>query len=405
MDVYLYERSFSMPFNPVPVTVNGDVTGKLPEAWGVEVRDVVVGRGSGGVSCQLTDPVLPELLFGRLLMFDIDGAATLPIVIEKQTRRRVEPGEEAEQSVAVSGSDAMVVLSEAVVYPERPITGEDAEPQRQKARIWNCSSLLYDPTVSPWFRPVATPQDGNFGEPGPWPFQPHGQWIGPEDSSTPDLPPQTFWLVTDYSPEEQVSLGFHVAADDLHDTYIENELKLQEDHFYAGQSKDVIVPTFPSYHRLAVRVTNVNTARQGLKLACYILGDEKQPVTLFFDSNEDDWWCWAEDHDPGFTPGAVLIHLLEEAQARGAIPDVKWSFSATHDSGGNLWPETAEITTEIGRTLLEIVTQLSETYIDAFMDSTLTLDAFNKGTRGAGSSGATWQPLDNLLLFEAEGEA
>jgi hypothetical protein len=52
---------------------------------------------------------------------------------------------------------------------------------------------------------------------------------------------------------------------------------------------------------------------------------------------------WPSSTDPptqaysAVTVGQVLVDLIQKAQARGTIPEITWSFTATHDSAGNAW--------------------------------------------------------------------
>ena len=56
------------------------------------------------------------------------------------------------------------------------------------------------------------------------------------------------------------------------------------------------------------------------------------------------------------SPGAVLDAFLTEAQERGAIPEVTWSFTASVDSAGTPWPKRLTYDQQIGSSLLAVVT-------------------------------------------------
>lgn len=58
------------------------------------------------------------------------------------------------------------------------------------------------------------------------------------------------------------------------------------------------------------------------------------------------------DEPPGVTWGHIMDRLLTDAQARGAIPGVSWTFDETNDSDGNAWQVNLRIWTVRGNELL-----------------------------------------------------
>lgn len=51
----------------------------------------------------------------------------------------------------------------------------------------------------------------------------------------------------------------------------------------------------------------------------------------------DGIWLWPEVH-----PAGIMVRQLEEAQERGALPDLTYDFTRTHDSDGNPWTLTCD---------------------------------------------------------------
>lgn len=66
----------------------------------------------------------------------------------------------------------------------------------------------------------------------------------------------------------------------------------------------------------------------------------------------------------GFTRADVLITLIVEAQARGALAALTYDFSATLDSDGNSWTDADSISVNVGVSLLDLLRQFAKTGID-----------------------------------------
>jgi hypothetical protein len=94
------------------------------------------------------------------------------------------------------------------------------------------------------------------------------------------------------------------------------------------------------------------------------------------------------------TPGTVLKTLIDEAQARGAIPVMTYDFDATYDSGGNAWTANLNFTADCATTtLLDAIKQLMAWGIGIYMDpDKLCLHAYAPGKQGIDrSADVVWQ--------------
>lgn len=89
----------------------------------------------------------------------------------------------------------------------------------------------------------------------------------------------------------------------------------------------------------------------------------------------DGYWHWPSRH-----PAAIMVRLLEEAQARGALPGLTWTFTRTLDSNGNAWSQTAadEFKLPIGQDLLSALNHLMLADFYVRMDPNLTLHAWEQ---------------------------
>lgn len=66
----------------------------------------------------------------------------------------------------------------------------------------------------------------------------------------------------------------------------------------------------------------------------------------------------------GMTKAEILIMLIEDAQARGALANLSYDFSATLDSDGEAWSDSESYKLSAKTSLLEIVRQFASTGID-----------------------------------------
>lgn len=58
------------------------------------------------------------------------------------------------------------------------------------------------------------------------------------------------------------------------------------------------------------------------------------------------------------TPGRIMIDLMDKAQTRGALTNVTLGFTATHDSNGDAWSSTWDISFDAGKKYTEVVQDL-----------------------------------------------
>lgn len=114
--------------------------------------------------------------------------------------------------------------------------------------------------------------------------------------------------------------------------------------------------------------------------------------TVVVRSNSTGWKTFGTYLQPGVTPGMALRILLEEAQDRGAIPFVTWTFSDTLDSNGDAWDTTSSVSTKVGTDLLSLVGELvGAGRIDVEMSVDFELRVTNAGGIGV-DSGVVFAP-------------
>lgn len=78
----------------------------------------------------------------------------------------------------------------------------------------------------------------------------------------------------------------------------------------------------------------------------------------------------------GETFGAILATLIDRAQARGALLDLAYDFTATADSQGNPWPDVFDLTFHAGTSLLDVWRHLVSLGLEGRMTHDLRLQAY-----------------------------
>ena len=112
----------------------------------------------------------------------------------------------------------------------------------------------------------------------------------------------------------------------------------------------------------------------------------------------DDAIVWndgtpATTRDFNGTKAAILINLIDEAQARGALSSLTYDFTSTTDSFGNTWTDNEEMQFSVGKSYLDVVREIAEMGIDFNVtietDGTFTLSAYRDG-RGSDKSSTVY---------------
>jgi len=83
----------------------------------------------------------------------------------------------------------------------------------------------------------------------------------------------------------------------------------------------------------------------------------------------------------GATLGGVLKTLIDEAQARGAIPWLTYDFDGDVDSNGQPWTNAYDLSFHVGASLLDVWRHLVSLGLEGWMTPELKLRAFVDGSR------------------------
>lgn len=92
------------------------------------------------------------------------------------------------------------------------------------------------------------------------------------------------------------------------------------------------------------------------------------------------------NHEFADGAGAILIDLLEKAQSRGAIPEIEWDFTDTHDSNGEPWQIQFIVTYDAGIKYTDVVADMVESGMLEVRVDGRTLQAYKPGTLGTDKS-------------------
>ena len=90
------------------------------------------------------------------------------------------------------------------------------------------------------------------------------------------------------------------------------------------------------------------------------------------------------------TKGYIVRTLIDEAQARGGLQNITYTFDSTDDSASVAWTDTLDVSFPVGTSLLDVVRQFVQTGVDFWLNSaTMELNAYKNG-KGTDKSGTIY---------------
>lgn len=371
---------------------------ELDEAFGRSWQDVHNGEGTGRVLLADDDPDLAAVAYFDVLRFELDGATRFAAVVERKARASIAAGEEVDEVTEVTGRGVAAVLEDGVVYPER---GLDLYPFGD-TRVFNFAAADLDDTG--WAAPIETTIALYGRNPVGWP-DPAAVflWDRPQLVDGDGLAGDMYFRHA-FTAVAGMTAEVWIDADDEYDLWLDG-LPLLSDRFTpdtSGTPEKARVSLSAGEHLIAVRVANLNNLKGGLILTVLELAADNTTVGVVTNTGSTGWKGLAYPAaPPGFTPGAVIRLLIDEAQARGALAGVTTSFSDGADTSGAAWPITADLAFPVGADLLAVLKQLAETYLDWHMTPNLRLDAWAE--RGSTST-AAFTAGTNITSLDHEGQ-
>lgn len=361
------------------------------------------GLGVGTITMLADDPQRALIYEGQLLRWVLlsTGEVICACYIESWEVKISDPGEDAGETVTIKASTSASRWRHAVVYPEGGIV--EVPPggiysglrlgvaPATSNRYFNWAHPALD--LSAWTAPdlryqvcsaenSMPPPDGRYGKPDGWlDGDAYWMWSRAIDGYGAD-PIGTSLFRTTLTLDEGILSSIDVAADDAFILFVDGSpiLKFDQPPSVDGWAKThtVNVQLGIGVHHIAVQVTNYF----GGTPAGFVLSVRSQAGVFTPEGTEtvyrrtDGYWV-CQDYPasfPSWTAGAVLNHLFDEATERGALttaevtgsvdPYMTMGFGDVYDSAETAWPPIGEIVVRVGDTYLDVIEQLSESWIE-----------------------------------------
>lgn len=399
-----------------------NVVDVVPFRLNPKTLDEVRAAGGGSIRIMRADDKLvesPELLdYRNVCKFFLDGKAVGAFVTQTKKSEFLSPKEKSGEYWELSGEGLRTWFRDATVHP---YTG--LKPDSQDTRVFSFASERGD-----WYKPAQwldnvriqkhnlDPNDGPFGTaPSEWPDAPEAWWIwgAANDGKTNPAPEGLNYFRYEFNIAPGVGTAkysFFSAAKDNFDIYVDGQRIIEaydEDAFTQTWRADFTLP--PGDHVLAARARSEGTGAAGLVGAFFRSGDasadtaaillnvtgvtdmlalynariaaapadEKAAITAqkaaFVAAGTYDgrWSVNAyPDPAPGWSPGEIMLRLLDEAEARGVRFPV-WlnpTFTSEVDSNGEAWPRPLDWSFKVGTEYFDVIDKLEELVCDIWID-------------------------------------
>lgn len=373
LTVYSYED----PFTPLDV---------IPERTQLKCLDEIGGPGGGSFRIFRNDPKLTEtpnlIEYENIFKVSLDGRVVGAFIKGAETTDFLNQNERSGEYIESSGEGLRAWFHGATVQPYGGLRSDSAD-----ARVFSFASeqgSWYIP--ADWVTPTVIqdynmdPNPGPFGTaPADWPDAPAAKWIwGEANNGTTD--PATEGL-NYFRYEFDVSgltgadnFSVFVSAKDQFQVFMDGQqiIEAKEDDAYSKTWRADFQLT-NGHHILAVKVLSKGTGASAMIAALFKAGDatagtEAELLTV---SNTTGWKVNAyPDPAPGWSPGEIMLTLLEEAEARGIrFPTyLSPTFTATHDSDGAEWPRQLDWSFDIGTEYIDVIEKLEELVCDVWIN-------------------------------------
>lgn len=377
--------------------------GSFHRQWQDELNEV----GSGSMTIANEDTQATIVTPGDVVRFEDDGYACFAWIVREINRAQIAEGEEHDQVTDYSGEGLLSMLSEGVVYPARGAGVKPYDDQRAFSwpavdyddQWWGYAAEIGGPRAGYWF-------DGITG----WPND-TSTWIWAHLPNALEWAPAgACYVRTTFNVPEGVNLlHLYLILDAEGELFIDGMSQLY--FMYDAEPvspAETDVEITPGEHTLAIKCTNDVDPESdeihnpgGILFAAYGVNSVGEWIPDYGPLVETNGgWKIVEypPFEPGMTPGEVMTHCVEEAQARGALLGLTLGFDGEVDSDGNPWPEYTQIATAVATDVLTFFREMCATYIDMWMEpSQFRLHAWVKGMRGSHLADVDLHPVTDPL--------
>lgn len=419
-------------------SATGTLLATLDGAHGLSWQEALNEPGTGSITVQLDDDAAPLFTAGcvvRCYCYEVEAFA---FIIDKDPHRTtVAAGEENEQVLVATGQGTAAAFADARIYPYKGVS----EQVLNQNRLYTFASPDF-PNTGDWVPAIQLSQQKDL-DPVRYSVV---QWITVSaDPDIPDEPGETVhapaplgWLVPDawwiwgtapdpvsmpvgfcyfrkeFTLDATTELVIACTADNHYTLYLDGTPILGDmgepgDTWNSHKRADMTLPA-GTYMLAAVAENQIalpgtEDLNPAALLAAVYTVDVEDKLATTICVTDDSWSCLpypnVDDvpYVPGWTPGQIVIDMITEAQARGALAGYDVGFDGENasnvapwdgaDGGGHFVPG---FSVAIGGTILDALGQLVDNgWIDYRMAATLglerTLLMFNPG--GAANHVAT----------------
>lgn len=353
--------------------------------------------GSGGIKLHNVDGDALLIQLNDVVQYLLYGQVAYATLVQNAQSTLMHPDEEVELVTTLDGPGVDAMLEWAVVFPAMGTNRTPIETER--VFNWTAPLGTYDDSGWGTAASIMSVDAAKFTGGQGWVLQPTGEgfpdntgaamiWAPP--GSATDAPEGDCYFRQHFT----TSAGRHVIyliIDNYGEVYIDGQLIVTVNE--ADGFQNVTFQPFElsgGTHTLAVFAHNsADTGAPGnnpgaAAWAIYDADQANTPLDVVAVSNSSVLGVFYPPYPPGMTPGEALLVALGEAHDRGTIPWVQPTFDGDLDSGGNPWPEVADLATKTGNDVLTFARELSGTYIDyRVRPGDFALDAWVKGYRGS----------------------
>lgn len=360
---------------------NTSLVATLPATFNRQFQDEYSDTGSASVTALASDTAS---LSAKVLRFKVGDVYAFSSRVEQKRWRTVADGEEADQTVTLTGRGILSEWDDAIVFPygginARPISDSRGfawwSPELSTAG-WPNATTLYSgvtdqvrtvpPIPDPWIAPAGWPANDNSGADWIW-----SRYAGGGTPAGISLFRSTFTsgnerIAVFYTAQSRARVWIDgISIADW--TSSPNE----ESFTFAHRATPLLTS---GTHTIAVEADTQawtpaipNTSRGALLVAVY--GGGGSGATYNSSSrllgSSASWKCL--DYPvkyPAPSPGKILSTLLSEAQARGALTGWTLGCTDTADSAGQPWGDTDAFVFRVGQTYLECLRQMADASIE-----------------------------------------
>lgn len=365
----------------------------LPHSRERQWLDQLNETGSGSLAVHVNDDVLttnPAILqYGNIVRLSIDGTDRFAFIIEQRNVDPAPTGELGERYRRISGRGVLALLEDAIVYPEAGYVDSKA-----RQRAFDYTAIAYDDSAWTAAKLITVTDFSDRPDPSMW-GDPTARYIWSRDPDGVDgsHPVGTSYFRKDFNLATGTDVQITAAIDNTMRVFLDGEEIIS-----AEDEADIPLVTYSVFkrlgsgtHQLAISANNIPHADGTITLnpAMLILSVMNVDGNSLIMHTDASWLALDYPTEvPGMSLGEIIRILLEEAQARGALTGITWTFTDTQDSASSAWAEEPDIIFDIGTSLLDVMRTLVEQYVDMEMTSALVFKVYNKGTLGTNLTGS-----------------